>query len=59
MEYLVNAYIQSGVEELRKDKLKTLLELKFGSVTEGISILGGTPIARKTFKDFQYHLYAG
>lgn len=59
VEYLVNAYIQSGVEELRKDKLKTLLELKFGSVTEGISILGGTPIARKTFKDFQYHLYAG
>lgn len=58
VEYLVNAYIQSGVEELQMDKLKTLLELKFGSVPEGISALGGVPIAKKTFKDFQYHLYA-
>lgn len=59
VEYLVNAYIQSGVEELRKDKLKTLLELKFGSLQEGLDMMGGTPMARKTFKDFQYHLYAG
>lgn len=58
VEYLVNAYIQSGVEELEMNKLKTLLELKFGSVPEGISALGGVPIAKKTFKDFQYHLYA-
>ena len=58
VEYLVNAYIQSGVEELQMDKLKTLLELKFGSVPEGISALGGVPIAKQTFKDFQYHLYA-
>lgn len=58
VEYLVNAYIKSGVDELRMDKLKTLLELKFGSVPEGISALGGVPIARQTFKDFQYRLYA-
>ena len=58
VEYLVNAYVQSGVDELRMDKLKTLLELKFGSVPEGINALGGIPIARQTFKDFQHHLYA-
>ncbi len=56
--YLTNAYIVSGVDELSMDKLKTLLELKFGSVPEGISSLGGVPIARKTFKDFQHYLYA-
>ena len=56
--YLTNAYIVSGVDELSMDKLKTLLELKFGSVPEGISALGGVPVARKTFKDFQHHLYA-
>ena len=56
--YLVKAYIRSGVEELRMDKLKTLLELKFGSVPEGINALGGVPSARQTFKDFQHHLYA-
>lgn len=59
VKYLMNAYIQSGVDELGKDKLKTLLALKFGSVTEGISALGGTPQARQTFKDFQRRLYVG
>jgi type I restriction enzyme R subunit len=57
VEYIVNAYIKSGVDELRMNKLKTLLELKFGSVPEGISALGGAPVARQVFKDFQYHLY--
>ena len=59
VEYLMNAYIKSGVDELGKDKLKTLLALKFGSVTEGIAALGGTPQARQTFKDFQKKLYVG
>ena len=59
VEYLMNAYIKSGVDELGKDKLKTLLSLKFGSVTEGIAALGGTPQARQTFKDFQKKLYVG
>ena len=58
VEYLVNAYIRSGVDELMMNKLKTLLELKFGSVPEGISALGGAPMARQVFKDFQYRLYA-
>ena len=55
----MNAYIQSGVDELGKDKLKTLLALKFGSVPEGINALGGVPSARQTFKDFQQKLYVG
>ena len=59
VEYIVNAYIQSGVDELRMSKLKTLLSLKFGSVPEGINALGGAPVARQVFKDFQYHLYNG
>jgi len=57
VEYIVNAYIKSGVDELRMNKLKTLLSLKFGSVPEGISALGGAPVARQVFKDFQHHLY--
>lgn len=58
VDYLVSAYITSGVDELKMNKLKTLLELKFGSVPEGIDALGGVPNARQTFKDFQYYLYA-
>jgi type I restriction enzyme R subunit len=59
VEYLVGAYITSGVDELRMDKLKTQLALKFGSVPEGISLLGGAPNARQTFKTFQRYLYVG
>ena len=59
VEYIVNAYIQSGVDELRMNKLQTLLSLKFGSITEGICAVGGASVARKVFKDFQYHLYNG
>jgi type I restriction enzyme R subunit len=59
VEYMVNAYIKSGVDELRMNKLKTLLALKFGSVPEGISAMGGAPVARQVFKEFQYHLYNG
>ncbi len=59
VEYVVNAYIKSGVDELKMSKLKTLLSLKFGSVPEGINALGGAPVARKVFKDFQQHLYNG
>ncbi len=59
VEYLVNAYITSGVDELRMDKLKTQLALKFGSVPEGINLLGGVPNARQTFKTFQHYLYVG
>ncbi|SFW42862.1 type I restriction enzyme, R subunit [Prevotellaceae bacterium HUN156] len=58
VEYVINAYVKSGIDELRMDKLKTLLELKFGSLPEGINALGSVPIARETFKDAQRHLYA-
>ena len=57
VEYIINAYVKSGIDELRMDKLKTLLELKFGSLPEGINALGSVPIARQTFKDAQRHLY--
>ena len=59
VEYIVNAYIKSGVDELRMNKLQTLLALKFGSVPEGINAMGGAPVARRVFKDFQYYLYNG
>ncbi len=58
VDYLIAAYIKSGVEELQTDKLKVQLMLKFGSIAEGISAMGGVPSARQTFKDFQQHLYA-
>lgn len=43
---------------VRKDKLKTLFELKFGSWHESIHVQDCDLIACQTFKDTQWHLYA-
>lgn len=58
VEYLINAYIVNGIDELAMQKLATLLELKFGSLIEGVSALGGASAAQQTFRDFQRELYA-
>ena len=57
VEFVANAYVQSGESELSMNKLQTLLSLKFGSVPEGIEAMGGVPTAKQTFKEFQKHLY--
>lgn len=56
-DYLVSAYVANGIDELAMPKLAILMELKFGSVAEGISALGGIPAAQQTFRDFQRELY--
>ena len=58
VEYLTTAYIQSGIDELAMDKLSTLMELKFGSVIEGVNALGGVQQAQQSFRSFQRRLYA-
>ena len=57
VDFLVDQYTQSGVEELDEEKLSTLLEIKYKSVNDGIRILGGIPNARDVFFNFQRNLY--
>ena len=59
LNYLISAYIKSGVEELDSDKLDNLLGLKFGSVPDGVLALGGVKQAKDTFLGFQRYLYVG
>lgn len=57
INYIIDAYIKHGIEELKNDKLPQLMQLKFGSVPEGIEALGGIEKARQAFLNFQSHLY--
>ena len=57
VDYIVQLYVLSGIDELDTSKLPDLLKLKFGSVPEGISALGGPAEARNTFFGFQERLY--
>jgi type I restriction enzyme R subunit len=51
--YLKEAYIRAGVEELGTKQLSQQLELKFGSVQEGIQQMGGPVQARDTYYEAQ------
>ena len=57
IDFVLNQYVASGVDELSSDKLPTLLELKYKSVKEGVDALGGAETARTVFVDFQKYLY--
>jgi len=58
LEFVLSKYIETGVEELDQEKLPDLLSLKYRSLSDAESILGGVGRIRTTFFDFQKHLYA-
>lgn len=57
LEFVLSKYIETGVEELDQDKLPSLLELKYHTISDGAEMLGGVDKIRATFIDFQKYLY--
>jgi type I restriction enzyme R subunit len=57
LEFVLSKYIETGVDELDKDKLPTLLELKYHSFSDAVETLGEPDKISKTFVDFQRYLY--
>ena len=57
IEYVLQQYIDSGVEELDQEKLPTLLINKYKSIADAKNVLGEISLIRNTFIDFQSHLY--
>lgn len=58
LSFVLGHYVAQGVSELDESKLPNLLELKYHSVADSISILGSVGSIRNTFIGFQKHLYA-
>jgi type I restriction enzyme R subunit len=57
ISFVLNKYVESGVEELDQDKLPILLTNKYQSLEDAKEILGDVSNISKLFVEFQEHLY--
>lgn len=57
IEFVLQKYIEAGVEELDQEKLPSLLELKYQSIADAVDKLGGVGKIQNTFIAFQKFLY--
>ena len=57
LDFVLGQYVAQGVNELDSEKLPRLLELRYASVSEGAQMLGGAPVVRHAFIEFQRNLF--
>jgi type I restriction enzyme R subunit len=57
IDFVLQRYVDTGVEELDADKLPDLIKLKYNAIQDGLEALGGAEAAREAFIDFQKYLY--
>lgn len=57
VRFVLDHYVEDGVDELSLEKLPHLLELKYGSTADAAAVLGSVPAIRETFVNFQPQLY--
>lgn len=57
IEFVLNRYIETGVEELDQEQLPHLLELKYQALSDASERLGSVSRIRELFIEFQKHLY--
>jgi type I restriction enzyme R subunit len=57
LDFVLAQYITQGVEELDQEKLGSLLQLKYHTISDAATQLGGVPVIRDTFVSFQRYLY--
>jgi type I restriction enzyme R subunit len=55
--FVLNEYVENGVEELDEEKLPDLLNLKYHAISDAEKALGGVEKIRSTFFNFQKDLY--
>jgi type I restriction enzyme R subunit len=57
IDFILSKYIADGEEELSPKKMRTLLELKYHTVSDAAVLFGSTAKIRDTFVNFQKYLY--
>lgn len=57
LNFVLEQYVISGVDELDESKLPDLLELKYQALADAKRELGEIPLIRETFIGFQEYLY--
>jgi len=58
LSFVLDHYIDQGVEELDQSKMASLLELKYDTINDAVEELEGIPQIRDLFIGFQEYLYA-
>jgi type I restriction enzyme R subunit len=57
LEFVLDHYINQGVNELDPTKLGDLIKLKYRSIPDAVNVLGDVKTIRKLFIEFQQGLY--
>jgi type I restriction enzyme R subunit len=57
LDFVLAQYVSQGVEELDEEKLASLVQLKYHTIANAADELGGVPVIRDTFIEFQQYLY--
>lgn len=57
INFILEHYVENGVNELSPSKMRSLLELKYSTISDATQYLGSPAAIRETFVGFQRHLY--
>lgn len=57
IDFVLDKYIEDGVQELAAAKMRSLIELKYNTISDAAAEFGSPAIIRETFIGFQKHLY--
>jgi type I restriction enzyme R subunit len=57
IDFILDKYVEDGVSELAAAKMRTLIELKYNTISDATTELGPPSAIRETFVGFQKYLY--
>lgn len=57
IDFILDKYLEDGVGELAASKMRSLIELKYNTISDATAELGAPAVIRETFVGFQKHLY--
>jgi len=59
INFVLDKYLEDGVHELAENKMRSLIELKYNTISDAAAEFGSASVIRKTFVGFQRYLYQG
>jgi len=57
IDFVLDQYVEDGVRELAEEKMRTLIELKYNTISDAAAEFGSAAVIRDTFIGFQKYLY--
>jgi len=57
IDFVLEKYVEDGVRELAEEKMRTLIELKYNTISDAAAEFGSATMIRDTFIGFEKYLY--